>query len=133
MAKKTYRAYGSIVTLKMPINGIDVDIKFTPVSNYEAGGRGSKYVTDNEYIQYALENCGYFGSTYVLESTEAQIKYVEKKEEEVKKDLKTISVSGLEDAKAYLKDHFDWKPTSRPTKASVEKVAEAFGIKFEYN
>jgi len=116
----------------MPINGVDVDIKFEPVSNYEAGGRGSIFETDNVDIQNALENCGYFGSTYFLVGAESVEEKKEEKNEETVADLKVVSVSGLEDAKAYLKDNFDWKPTSRPTKASVVKVAESFGIKFEY-
>ena len=62
-------------------------------------------------------------------TTETEVEQVVEKEEE--KALKVIEVSGLEDAKAWLVDNCDWKPTARPTKASVAKVAESFGYKFE--
>lgn len=129
--KKVYRAYGTIISLVAYVDGKNVPVNFSPVSNYYPGNGGSMFVTEDEKLQAALESMKpMFGRTFFLVQDEKPI-VEEKPAEEEKKELKVINVNGFEDAKTWLVDHCDWKPTARPTKASVMKVAESYGYKFE--
>lgn len=136
MAKKTYRAFGSILSLNVVAHGRNIRVSFAPVSNYEAGRYGSIYETEDEEIQKALESRNAYGKKYVLVGNHDwnENSVVENAKEDVveeKQELKVIKVNGLEDAKVWLVEHCDWKPTARPTKASVIKVAESLGYTFD--
>lgn len=134
---KKYKAIGSQVYLTLYINGMNVPINFTPVSNYRAGNGGSEFKTDNKIIQDALEASGYFGTTFFLETAEGDL--VTKIEEELEqqkpaepeKELEIIKVDSLATAKAWLMDNKGWEPKSRVTKKLLTEVAADYGIAFE--
>lgn len=137
MAKKTYRAYGTVLSLSVLVDGHSVRVSFSPVSNYEAGRRGCMYETDDERIQQALEARADYGKRFVQVNNddwrEVQPEEKTEKEEDAgaeAQQLREVAVNGLEDAKVWLVENCEWKPTARPSKASVMKAAETFGIRF---
>lgn len=136
MAIKTYRAIGTVLSLNLYINGKNYRVSFSPVSNYISGTGGSAYKTSDEKIQKALESRPDFGIAFHLvkngslnEDITSAIEDNEKKEAETN-ELKEVHVDCLEDAKLWLLDNCEWKPSARPTKASVQRVAATFGVKF---
>lgn len=135
MARKTYRAFGSIVSISVFIDGRNIDVNFMPVSNYHAGEGGSVFTTDDEKIQEALERSNNFGQIYHLDSSDdaGKASHGDTKTTDtsvVDGELKQVEVSSIEDAKAWLVDNCGWKPTARPTKTGIAKVASSYGYVF---
>lgn len=135
MARKTYRAFGSIVSISVFIDGRNIDVNFMPVSNYHAGEGGSVFTTEDERIQDALERSNNFGQMYYLDGSECKDKTVRDDSETTSNavtdgGLKQVEVASIEDAKAWLIDNCGWTPTARPTKAGIAKVAASYGYVF---
>ncbi len=138
MATKTYKAIGTQVSLNLFINGRNFRVSFHPVSNYVAGQGGSELTTDNESLQRALEENGNFGRLYWLKAEDGRlVTKVEKKEEakaeapKPKKELQSVKVASVADAKTWLMDNKGWEPKSRITKKGIIEVAASYGIVFE--
>jgi len=139
MATKTYRAIGSIVNISVIVDGREIDIDFFPVSNYEAGRGGSRFVTNNKKIQDALERRFDFGMLFYLEKDEqkeydengAVISCTLEEEAAEEKKLETVKVDSIQSAKTYLVEHYGWKPAGRISIAKITEAAEGYGVAFE--
>ena len=136
--KKSYRAYGSVVSLGVYAHGRNMRAEFAPVSNYDGMG-GSIYITEDEEVQEALEKRADYGQLFVLVDNKSWDEQKDgasdaecQTQDTVKeRELKTVKVESIADAKIWLMDNCGWKPASRVTKKGLTEAAEAYGVVFE--
>lgn len=143
--RKTYRAFGTIVSLGVYAHGMTERVEFAPLSNYDGRG-GSIYTTDDEEIQTALENRADFGQMFVLvdnrsyeelnamgepSHTGEQYHNVEPSHTDDERELRHVKVESIADAKIWLIDNCGWKPANRITKKGLVEAADTYGIVFD--
>lgn len=120
--------------MNLYVNGRNINIEFTPVSNYYAGKKGSRYVTANEALQNAIEKDYRFGYSIFIEDEDGKL--VTSIEEtapvaKVVREKKHIAVAGFADAKSWLVDNLDIKSSTIRSKAQAIEIAEAHDIVFD--
>lgn len=132
--EKTYRAYGSVLSLGVYAHGTTIRAEFTPVSNYDGRG-GSIFSTDDEEIQQAMESRADFGTLFVEVDNKSWDEHNDEEpaaeSTEQVREMKNVKVESIADAKIWLIDNCGWKPSSRVTKKSLVEAADSYCIVFE--
>jgi len=134
--------------MNLTVNGVPRKVSFLPTLNYLPGENGSKYETRDEAVQEALERRGGFGSIFWIDEDESEQERNDSAErpsmaagnaESVQpgmaggatRDLETVKVMSMADAKAWLVDNKGWQPKSRITKRGLIEAAEEYGVNLE--
>jgi hypothetical protein len=123
--KKIYKSGTSIAINVVLKDGKNVHVAFMPLSN-----GSSRFVTDDEDLQYAIEHHHNYGKLFkfggvVEEKVAAPVKEVVKEAK-----VKEIHVSDIASAKDYLSDHFGISRTQMRTTKAIMDFAAANGVKF---
>lgn len=138
---KTYGAKGLMEWQCLIRSGKSkLHITFTGGTLTEYGVSAAKYTTSNPIIQDMIERSDYFknGKITLLRKVEkSSTEQVQAQEATAKKsakgkDLATIKVSSLDDAKDYLVEHFGLSAQDLLTKKSIEAAAKTNGVVFSY-
>ena len=123
---KTYIANTEIgITVK--IGERNTRLAFTPTT-----GGGSVFITDNAELQKILEKHARFGTWFKLEKAEVQETAAPAvAAEPKKKEIKTVKVNSIQEAKDYLVDELGISRTMLNTKAKILTVAKTNYIQFD--
>lgn len=123
--KKIYTS-GTCVSINVVLkSGKNVHVAFMPLSN-----GGSRFVTDDKELQYAIEHHRNFGKLFMFSGVLEE--KVEEPTKVVKQETKAkeIHVSDIASAKDYLSDHFGISRTQMRTTKAIMDFAAANGVKF---
>lgn len=141
MAKKVYGVIGMMEWHALiPIGKSSLNVKFTGGTLTGYGVTPAKYTTSDAVIQKMIENSEYFKNgriklLRVLETMEPKKEMVvETKKIDItsadEKELETVEVTSLDDAKEYLKDRFNVSWNKLKSKSAIIETAQTYGVKF---
>lgn len=101
-------------------------VSFNPLS----GTTKSIFYTNDKEVQDAMERHPLFGKLFKIDNNYVDVKKETVSEEDVKKTIKEINVSCIDDAKDYLCDNFGLSRTKLKSEKAILDAAEANNIKF---
>lgn len=129
------------------VGGASVHVPFTGGTLTGYGVAPATYATSDAFLQYAIEHSPEFNQGKIVllhtssdqdPSTSKETSFQEKKEEQqriekqdtIPANLEQVEVDNVADAKQYLIEHFNAKPSSLRSKKEVKEVGLSHGIAF---